>query len=732
MSPAHFPYQDPARPVDERCADLLARMTLAEKIGQLSQVLATAGHLEPVQDLIRRDQIGSVIMDESSLPANETGKMPNIVAYNALQRTAIESTRLGIPVIHGRDVIHGHRTVFPIPLGMAATWSPEWLERAWTVAAREAASAGVNWTFAPMVDIARDPRWGRVAEGFGEDPYLCARFAAAAVRGFQGDDPAAGDRVLATAKHYLGYGAAEGGRDYNTTEISDNTLRNVYLPPFKAAVDAGVGSVMSAFHDLNGVPMTASHYLLTGLLKDECGFDGFVVSDWNAVAELLRHRVAAGEREAARLAFAAGLDMEMVSACFRRHLLALVESGEVPEERLDDACGRVLAAKFRAGLFERPYADEARAERTLYAPEHQALARQVAARSIVLLQNRGAVLPLSKGAGRIAVIGPYAHQRRALFGSWTLHGLAAETQTIAEAIREAAPQAEAPFVSDALTDEMLRAAIQADVVVLAVGESDWRNGENNSVASLSLPAGQDALIEAVGELGKPLVLIVCAGRPVDLTRAVRTADAILFAWHPGSKGAAALADVLFGDTVPSGKLPISFPRSAGQIPIHYNFKSTGRDNVDVVMRDPSGGGYAPVPRYLDAPSDPLFRFGYGLSYTTFAYSDIEVSPARTPVDGTVTVSVRVENTGTRAGEEVAQCYLQDCVSRATRPARELKGFARVALEPGQAQRVSFELGPDELGYWGPDGRFAVEPGEFRVWAGGDCTAALEACFQVGE
>ena len=730
MSTVRSSRPDVTPAIEQRVGELLGRMTREEKLGQLNQVFVPGADLEHVKELIRHGQVGSMIVDESSLPANESEKPPNIEAYNELQRAACQETRLGIPLIHGRDIIHGHRTVFPIPLAMAASWSPELLEAAWTVAAREAASAGVNWTFAPMVDIARDPRWGRVAEGFGEDPYLCSCFAAAAVRGFQGDNPAAPDRVLATAKHYLGYGAAEGGRDYNTVEISDNTLRNVYLPPFKAAVDAGVGSVMSAFHDLNGVPISASPYLLSGLLKGECGFAGFVVSDWNAVAELTRHRVAADAREAARLAFLAGLDMEMVSSCFREHLGALIAEGRVPESRLDDACRRILTAKFRAGLFERVYADAAEAERVLLAPPHRALARAVAGRCVVLLQNRGSLLPLPKDTRRIAVIGPYVHQRRALLGCWTLHGMAAETQTIYEAVREAVPQAELPYVSDVLTDEMLRAAMGADVVILAVGESDWRSGENNCVASLDLPAGQDELIRAVAELGKPLVLVVCAGRPVNLTRALRYADAVLFAWHPGTLGAAAIADVIFGDVVPSAKLPISFPRGEGQIPVHYNFKSTGRPDMDVLGRDLTALGYAPVPRYLDAPSAPLFPFGFGLSYTTFAYSELHVSPTSVGPDRTVEVSAVVTNTGRLAGEEVAQCYIQDCVASVTRPVRELKGFARVALAPGESRRVVFRLGQAELGFYGRDGRFAVEPGDFRVWVGGDCRAGLEGRFTL--
>jgi len=715
MPDSAFAYQNPTLPVEARVADLLSRMTRQEKIAQCAQLFVILSNRPQIEALIRKQGLGSRILASTHLAGSVREIATEVEDINALQRVAVEETRLGIPLIHGRDVIHGHRTVFPIPLAMAAAWEPGLVEQAYTIAAREAASAGVNWAFAPMLDIARDPRWGRIIEGFGEDPYLASRNTVAAVKGFQGEDLSSPDRILACAKHYIGYGSAEGGRDYNTGEISDHTLRNIYLPPFKAAVEAGLGSVMSAFLDFNGEPASGSHYLLTELLKGELGFSGFIVSDWDSVVELINHRVAEDERAAAQIAFNAGVDMEMVSDSYLQHLDQLLENGEVSEERLEDAVRRILTAKFRLGLFERPYTDPALGEKVQFTPEHQALARRIAGMGMVLLQNKNSLLPLSRDLKHIAVIGPLARQRSALLGAWVLDGLISETQTLLEAIQQACPQAEVPEISDAMNDEMLMAVADSDVVILAVGESNARSGEYNCVASLDLPAGQEALIEAVANLGKPLVLVVLAGRPVNLTRAVRLADAILYAWHPGSLGAKAIADILFGAVYPSGKLPVTFPRGEGQIPLYYNHKSTGRPHMN---------------RTLDLPVEPLYPFGFGLSYTTFSYRDIKVDRSSIKLAESVTVSALVTNTGRHAGEEVVQCYLQDCVASLTRPVRELKGFARVALQPGKSQRVSFTLGPAELSFYDRSGKLVVEPGKFKVWIGGDSQATLEGQFSV--
>lgn len=704
-------YRDPTAPRAARVADLLSRMTLAEKAAQLTQTHVHPGNRTEVEARIRAHGLGSRILADAQLTGNLTQHIAAAEDLNALQRVAVEESRLGIPLLHGRDIIHGHRTVFPIPLAQAAAFDPALVEEACAIAAREAASAGVHWTFAPMLDIARDPRWGRIIEGFGEDPFLTARLAEAAVWGFQSRAASAGapyppDRVAACAKHYLGYGAAVGGRDYNTAEISEHTLRNIYLPPFQAAVRAGVATVMSAFHDLNGESASGSYALLTELLRGALGFQGLVVSDWESVAELVIHRLAADRREAAALAFNAGVDMDMVAGCFEAHLPELTQSGQVSLARLEEAVGRVLALKFQLGLFERPYLATGLGAEVQFTPAHQAAARRAAARSLVLLKNDGRLPLPGDFAGRLAVIGPLAAERRALLGSWVNDGVPAETPTLAEAARAAWPAADLHVAAGPLADEMLAAARQAEVVLMAVGESNTRSGEANCTTTLDLPAGQEALLEAVHQLGKPILLVVFAGRPVALTRCLPLAAAVLYAWHPGSQGAAAVCDVLTGAVNPSGRLPVSLPRSVGQVPLFYNHASTGR----------------PWFQYLDAPVQPLFAFGFGLSYTAFTYTDARVEAVTAAP--TVTVSAQVANTGARPGEAVVQCYVQDEVASLTRPVRELKGFQRVALAPGEAQRVTFTLGAAELGFYGRGGGWRVEPGAFTVWIGGDSQADL--------
>jgi beta-glucosidase len=720
-------YQNPSTPLPQRTDDLLARMTLDEKIAQLYQIWVREDNRSEALDFIRRNGVGSRILAGSALSGSDGSLSLEIRDINEFQHAAVEETRLGIPILFGQDVIHGFCTIFPIPLAMAASWDPQRVEQAYAIAAREAASAGVNWSFGPMLDIARDPRWGRMAEGSGEDPCLAAAMARAAVRGFQGEDPVAPDRVLACAKHYIGYGAAEGGRDYNTAEISITTLRNMYLPPFKAAVEAGVGSVMSGFHDLNGESVSGSHNLLTKLLKEELRFTGFVVSDWGSVAELVHHRVAEDEADAARLGLVSGVDMEMVSDTYITHLKRLVEEGKVSQERIDDACRRILQVKFELGLFEHPYVDPAEAPRVLYAPQHQALARQLAAESLVLLKNVADSLPLPRVGQKIAVVGPLINQRAALLGSWTLQGDLAQTQTIDEAMRQAAPQAVMAPISDVLTDEMLRSAMQADRIIYFAGESHLRAGENHNVTRITLPPGQEETFLALCALGKPVTLVVLAERALDLSRVAPFAQSILYAWHPGSLGAAAIADVLFGQVAPSGKLPVTLPRSTGQIPLHYNFKSTGK-NFDVTGR-PATAPYEYVDRYVDLPTAPLYPFGFGLSYTQFTYTDVQIDHPELHDDQQAQISVLVTNTGSHAGEEVVQCYLQDCVASITRPVRELKAFQRVYLKPGAAQRVSFSIGRDQLSFYGLDGNLRVEPGQFKAWVGGDCQAELEVNFR---
>ena len=556
-------YKNPALPVDQRVSNLLDRMSLEEKIAQLYQIWVLPENAEECKAFIRKYGVGSRILAGSNLAGSALAKSLEVDEVNEYQRIAVEESHLGIPILFGRDVIHGYRTIFPIPLGMAAAWDPQLVEQAYAAAAREAASAGVNWAFAPMLDIARDPRWGRISEGSGEDPYLASSMACAAVRGFQGENLGSPGHVLACAKHYIGYGTAEGGRDYNTGEVSDNTLRNIYLPSFNAAVDAGLGSIMSAFLDLNGQSASGSHYLLTELLKEELAFKGFVISDWASVEELVNHRLAENNRDSARIAFNAGVDMEMVTKTYITHLKSLVESGEVSQERIDDGCRRILSIKFRMGLFEHPYVEFGLAETVQFTLQHQELARQMAGELLVLLKNEAGLLPLPKTGRKIAVIGPLVNQRKAILGSWTLDGLLSETQTIAEAMQLAAPEVVHAGISDTLTDEMLVAAMQADITIYFAGESEQRSGENHNIATIDLPHGQDEVIEAIAALGKPLVVVVLAGRPLNLTNISRCANAILYAWHPGSLGAAAIADALFGEIAPSGKLPASFPRGTG-------------------------------------------------------------------------------------------------------------------------------------------------------------------------
>jgi beta-glucosidase len=724
-------YKVPSLPVEVRVADLMARMTIEEKIAQLYQIWVLPENALKSAEFVRKYGVGSRILASTNLAGSAIDKQQEAGEINEFQRIALEDSRLGIPILFGRDVIHGFRTIFPIPLGMAAAWDPDLLEQVYSAAAREARSAGINYAFAPMLDIARDPRWGRMAEGSGEDPYLTARNAAAAVRGFQGssdEEHASPDKVLACAKHYIGYGAAEGGRDYNTSEISETTLRNIYLPPFTAAVNAGLGSLMSGFHDLNGESASGSAYLLTQLLKEELGFEGFVISDWGSVTDLVNHRLADDARDAARLAFNAGVDMEMVTSTYVDHLKDLVELGKVPMERIDEAVQRVLSAKIRFGLFENPYVPLARAAEVQFCADHQALARRLAARSMVLLKNDSNLLPLCKTGQKIALIGPLLNQRSALLGSWTLDGLLSETATLWEAAQAAAPNAFLPQINDTMSDEMLLRARTADVVVYLAGESASRSGENSNSALIELPPGQAETVEALCDLGKPVVLVVFAGRALNLTRLTSRVSALIYAWHPGSLGASALMDLLFGDVDPVGRLPVTLPRHVGQVPAHYNFKSTGK-NFDGFGR-PVPVVYSEAERYQDLNGAPLYPFGFGLGYTTFSYSAIQIDQTEIGSGDNVTVSALVTNTGRRSGEELAQCYVQDCVASITRPVRELKGFARLLLQPGETRKVSFTLGPQELSFYGLDGTRRVEPGAFKVWIGPDCRAALETAFKI--
>jgi beta-glucosidase len=713
----------PGREIEARVEELLARMTLEEKVGQMQQLHSVIDEWrvrDEHRDLIPRGLVGSFLNVRGARNINEA------------QRLAVEQSRLKIPLLFGFDVIHGYRTIFPIPLGEASSWDPAAVERSARVAAAEAAATGLKWTFAPMVDIARDPRWGRISEGSGEDPYLGAVMARARVRGFQGDDPSAPDRLLACAKHWVAYGAAEGGRDYDSVDLSERTLRTVYFPPFRAAIEAGAGTVMSSFNTINGVPGTANPFTLTRVLREEWRFDGFVVSDYESVNELLAHGVAAGAADAARQAFTAGVDMEMVSRHFATHLPRLVEKGQVSKAAIDEAVRRILRIKSRLGLFEHPYAAEAREASVLSAREHRAAAREVAGRSMVLLRNEGDVLPLTPQVRSIAVIGPLADDPDAPLSHWRGDGHTQDVVTLLAGIKARAADRPGVQVAHAKgceieggsTDgfaEAVRLARQSEVIIVAVGESSSMSGEAGSRSSLDLPGYQLDLVQAVHATGKPTVVVLFNGRPLTIGWVAERVPAIVEAWLPGTQGGHAIADVLFGDVNPGGKLPITFPRTVGQVPLYYNHLNTGR---------PPKADNRYTSKYLDVSWEPLFPFGHGLSYTHFRLSNLRLDAPSISPDGHVGVSVDVENIGGRAGDEVVQLYIRDVVASVARPVKELAGFARIALMPGEKKMVRFELGPERLGLYDRNLKFVVEPGEFRVFVGTSRVGGLEGRFDV--
>lgn len=686
-------------------------MTTEEKIGQLNQFSASAD-LSP--DLLRQGKIGSLINASGALTGQGFSDSGNAEISNHFQKLALES-RLKIPLIFGRDVIHGFRTVFPIPLAQAAAFDPDLAGEAASVAAREATASGIQWTFAPMLDIARDPRWGRVAEGNGEDPFLCSQIAAAVVKGFQGEDLSAPDKMVACAKHYVGYGSAEGGRDYEGGEISEPTLRDVYLPPFRAAIEAGSGTVMSAFIDLNGIPATADRRLLTNVLRGEWGFDGFIVSDWESIKELIPHGIAEDEADAAQLALHAGLDMDMVSGVFLNTLGKSLTDGKISREELDEAALRVLRIKHRAGLFDHPYTDAGRATPDILAPQARTLARKLARESMVLLKNENNLLPL-QGFRRILVAGSFIHARAELFGTWTPDGRAEDVTPLDEALRETAPNGMELWFADT-PDLALHLAHQVDAVVLLIGEHPSRSGENANVSDLGLPPGQSEFVDAMKEIGKPMTLVIFAGRPLAITRQLSQADAVLYAWHPGIEGAAALGELLFGHEAPSGRLPITFPRATGQVPIYYNQKNSGRPV------HPEGQFKT---RYIDLLPSPLLPFGFGLAYTQFEYGNLKLSSD--VMRGSLEISAGVTNVGARVGVETVQLYVRDLVGSLTRPIRELKGFQSLTLQPGETRRVTFVLREEQLAFTRADGTFGTEPGNFHVWVAPDSQRGLRGEF----
>lgn len=713
--------------IDRFVDSLLARMTLEEKLGQLNQPAGPASNTGPAARAgtdtdIRAGRIGSFLGVRGATNTRE------------LQRVAVEESRLGIPLLFADDVIHGFRTIFPVPLAEASSWDPAAVERSARIAAVEATANGLHWTYAPMVDIARDPRWGRVVEGSGEDPYLGSIMAAARVRGFQGTDLSADSTLLATAKHFAAYGAAEGGRDYNTAEISDRTLYEIYLPPFKAAVDAGAQSVMAAFNEIAGVPMHANRHLIRDLLRGAWGFEGVLVSDYTGVLELIRHGVAADSAGAGALAISAGVDVDMVSRIYLSQLPRLVQEGAVADSLVNQAVRRVLRAKYRLGLFSDPYrySDPARERARTLTPEHLAAAREMARKSIVLLKNAGHTLPLSKRLGTLAVIGPLADDAASALGPWAGAGRPEDAVTVLAGIRGAVPAGTRVLYAKGAGSrsydttgfaEAVRVAREADAVVLVLGEDRDMSGEANNRASLDLPGVQQQLAERVQATGKPVVAVLMNGRPLSTPWLDARVPAIVEAWYLGVQTGPAVADVLFGDYNPGGKLPITVPRSVGQVPIYYNHKSTGRP-PDERERYSS--------KYLDEPWTPLYPFGYGLSFTSFVYDGLRLSTPRLRRSDSVVVSIRVTNTGRRAGDEVVQLYLRDEVASITRPVLALRRFERISLAPGEARTVGFTLRADDFAFPGSDLRPTVEPGFFTVGVGTNSAELQEARFELIE
>ncbi len=712
--------------IERRVDELLSRMTLQEKIGQMHQVDGSRD-FERVCEAVRRGEIGSVM--------NVTREQ-----IAELQRIAVEESRLGIPLIIGRDVIHGYKTVFPIPLGQAATFDPEVVREGARVAAYEASSDGIRWTFAPMMDVSRDPRWGRIAESFGEDTFLSAVMAAAAVEGFQGDDLTAPASLAACAKHYAGYGASESGRDYNSTFIPERHLRNVYLPPFEAACKAGIQTFMTSFNDNDGVPSSGSRFLLTEVLRDEWGFDGFVVSDYGAIREMIAHRFCSDLEDAAEKAVNAGLDMDMESYAYAQYLEQLVSEGKVDRRQIDRLVGNILRVKLRLGLFEHPVPDM---ERNVFFEQASLdAAYRAAVESAVLLKNDG-VLPLV-GARTVAVIGPMADRAYDQMGCWAPDGdrdhcvtpygafaLRSDVRTLYSPAMAHPREKSRTGFADALAK--VRAA---DAVVLFVGEEASLTGEAHSLAEIRLQGVQEELLEAVAAAGKPLVTVIMAGRPLTIGRVMELSDAVIYAFHPGTMGGRALSDLIMGDAVPSGKLPVTFPKVTGQIPIYYSQHSTGRPvRGDEMLLDdiPTEAEFFPTgftSYWLDAGIEPLLPFGYGLSYTEFEYSAPRLSAESMAADGAITVSVDVSNRGSRDATETVQLYVQDKVASITLPVKELKDFRRVDIPAGETRTVSFELPASKLAFWNIDDRFTVEAGEFLVWAAGDSRSGEPAAFAV--
>ena len=712
--------------IEARVESLLSRMTLAEKIGQMNQV-SVGGDVANYADALRGGQIGSILNEVDPEKLNQ------------YQRICVEESRLGIPLIVGRDVIHGFHTVFPIPLGLAATFDPELVEEGARVAAVEASSQGVRWTFSPMLDIARDPRWGRIAEGSGEDTYLDARMAEAMVRGYQG-------RVLdstsiaACIKHFVGYGAAEGGRDYNSTTLTERQLRNVYLPPFEAAVKAGAMTLMTSFNDNDGVPSTGNTFVLKDVLRDEWGFDGFVVTDWNSMGEMISHGFGTDRKDVACKAANAGVDMDMMTFGFLSHLEELVKSGCVSMATIDNAVRNILRVKIMLGLFENPYVDVEASKAIQYAPAHLEAARRSAQESAILLKNDG-VLPLAPGK-RILVTGPLADAPHDQLGTWAFDGEKSHSITPLAALRDRFP-GKVDYVpglsfsreTRSSFADVVAAAKRSDVVLAFLGEEAILSGEAHSLADLNLQGSQSALLSALKAAGKPVVAVVMAGRPLTIERDLPSCNAMLYSFHPGTMGGPALADLIFGDVNPSGKTPITFLRTVGQVPMYYSHNMTGRPYsgqtlIDDIPLEAGQTSLGNTSYYLDYGAKPLFPFGYGLSYTTFEYSGAALDKDTYDVDDTIGLTFTLKNTGSREGTEVAQVYVRDLVGSLTRPVKELKHFERVSLSAGESRTIKVSIPVSELAFFGLDGTYKVEPGDFQLWVSGDSDSGDPLSFKV--
>lgn len=726
-------------PIEAKVDSLFALLSQEEKIGQLAQRGTSsrdeATISEETAQAIRDGKIGSFL------------NVMDIEIRDEMQRIAVEESKHGVPLIFGRDVIHGFRTIFPIPLGQAATWNPEIVELGAAVAAREARSYGVNWTFAPMVDIARDARWGRIAESCGEDPYLASVMGVAMVNGFQGDDLSSDESIAACAKHFAGYGAAEGGRDYNTAMISEEQLRNIYLKPFEACNNAGVATYMASFNEINGVPSSGSDFLLRQVLRDEWKFDGFVVSDWNSITEMIPHGFCKDEKEAAMKALNAGLDMEMTSQSYEKHVFDLIKEGKVDQKKLDAAVKNILRIKFRLGLFDNPYI-MVHKDKVILRSDHKEAAKEAATQSVVLLKNDKNVLPLSKQVRSVAVIGPLADAPYEQLGTWIFDGQKENSITPKMAFEKVEGLkmnfAKGLETSRTKTLEGKSAAVAAaqksDVILFFGGEESILSGEAHSRANIDLPGAQEAMIKELKKTGKPIVLVVMAGRPITLGNILSDVDAVLFAWHPGTMAGPALKELIMGERSPSGRLPVTFPKVVGQSPIYYNHKNTGRpaskdqytalDDIPVGAKQSSLGNTS---HYLDAGYTPQWPFGFGLTYSTFEYSEFGVSEAPIVIEGkgeeAITVNVTITNTGKREATEVVQLYVQDEFGSITRPVKELKGFERVTIEAGKSHALEFEIGLEDLRYFNGKS-WVVEPGSFKVWVGPNSESGLEGRFEV--